>query len=690
MKIIKYYLICLLVVFSLQLSSQTVTVTIIYSGAQAWGCCSVCGNDYMCIGTSGCGCCQSSQQTKTFMDPVPPGNMVVGMTVTYFAADCSAPNVPTDINGCHEGTAVNTVGNNTCACGSCNPVWFYTAHPTGMTNYNYGAMNTLFADPPLGTEICTQRVEIQIDYAPGTPPSGLVTPGPITGTNPVCPGQTFTYSIPAVPGATTYTWTVPSGSVINSGQGTTTITVTFGSNTGNLCVTASNTCLTSTQFCIPITFASAPPAPGPITGPTTVCQGSTQTYSITAIPGVTSYDWTVPAGAVITSGQGTTTITVTFGASAGNISVTATNACGTSAATNLAVALYPLISITLSSNDLIICSGESTVIGGTATGGDGGPYTYTWDNGLGVATPPITVSPVTTTTYNVSVTDACGSPVGTGSITITVSPTPTINFSALPIQGCAPLDVNFTSNCTPAIQSYLWDFGDPGSGTNTSVQTNPSHQYQTPGTYDVTLTATSTDGCVNNATVTGMVTSAPKPTADFTPNPSSTTMDNPTVNFIDNSTNTSTWTWNFGDPASPSGNASSDQSPSHTYSNQGTYVVWLVVESSVGCKDSISKDVEIKDDFTYFAADAFTPDGDGLNDYFVPTGVNIDINNFDMHIYDRWGEELYRTKDMSKPWNGNKNNMNEKAKPGVYVWMTKITDNKGKGHVIYGRVTLIR
>jgi hypothetical protein len=169
--------------------------------------------------------------------------------------------------------------------------------------------------------------------------SAPATPGAITGTVSVCASQTgVIYSIAAVPGASSYTWTVPAGATITAGQGTTSITVTFGSTSGNISVTASNGCGTSLANVLAVTVTSPPATPGAITGLISVTNGQVGVvYSIAAVPGATSYTWTVPTGATITSGQGTTSITVTFGSNSGNVCVTASNACGTSAASCLAV-----------------------------------------------------------------------------------------------------------------------------------------------------------------------------------------------------------------------------------------------------------------------------------------------------------------------------------------------------------------
>src|SRR6185312_1341873 len=165
---------------------------------------------------------------------------------------------------------------------------------------------------------------------PGTP----ATPGAITGTTPVCPATaSLTYSISSVPNADAngYVWSVPAGWTINSGQGTTSITVTSGSagQNGNISVTASNSCGISTAKALAVVVNPAiPSTPGAIAGTTAVCPGITGlTYSITAVPNATSYTWTVPTGWTVTAGGTTNSITVTSGSAGqnGNITVTATN-----------------------------------------------------------------------------------------------------------------------------------------------------------------------------------------------------------------------------------------------------------------------------------------------------------------------------------------------------------------------------
>ena len=185
---------------------------------------------------------------------------------------------------------------------------------------------------------------ILITVNPPTP----ATPGTISGTTPVCPASgSLVYSIAAVTNATTYTWAVPAGWTINSGQGTTSITVTsgaFGQN-GNISVTAGNSCGTSGAKTLAVTVVTTPAVPGTITGTVNQCPSQiNQTYSISAVASATTYTWTVPAGWTITGGQGTTSIQVTTGTTGqnGNITVTAGNSCGTSTAQTLSVTVVAI------------------------------------------------------------------------------------------------------------------------------------------------------------------------------------------------------------------------------------------------------------------------------------------------------------------------------------------------------------
>ena len=242
------------------------------------------------------------------------------------------------------------------------------------------------------------------------------TPGAITGTAAQCAALTGqTYTIGSVAGATTYTWTVPAGWSITAGAGTTSITVTTGAagQNGNITVTAGNSCGTSAAQSLAVTVVSTPATPGVITGTTPQCPALTgQTYSIGSVAGATTYTWTVPAGWSITAGAGTTSITVTTGAAGqnGNITVTAGNSCGTSAAQSLAVTVVSTPAtpgaITGTADQCAALTGQTYTIGSVA-----GATTYTWTVPAGWS---ITAGAGTT-----SITVTTGAAGQNGNITVT-------------------------------------------------------------------------------------------------------------------------------------------------------------------------------------------------------------------------------------------------------------------------------
>lgn len=190
----------------------------------------------------------------------------------------------------------------------------------------------------VGTSACgvnsALRCKTISSSKPGKP--GNFTTGDLYG---VC-GQTITYTIAAVTGATSYTWTAPSGASLASSNGTNFIDVTFtsGYTIGNLCVVANNSCGSGSPRCVSIKGALS--IPGIISGPNVVCANqSGDIYSIAPVPFATGYNWTVPQGAAITNGLGTASIILDWGNNGGVIGVTASGPCSNSGTRTLTVAM---------------------------------------------------------------------------------------------------------------------------------------------------------------------------------------------------------------------------------------------------------------------------------------------------------------------------------------------------------------
>lgn len=271
---------------------------------------------------------------------------------------------------------------------------------------------------------------------------------------------------------------------------------------------------------------------------------------------------------------------------------------------------------------------------------------------------------------------ACGD---SDDVIITIFALPTVNFIADDAEGCAPLTVTL-SNITPGAASCDWDFGigtDNTCGPHTLT-------YDTPGSYDVTLTVTSTDGCVNTLTQPGLINVYENPIADFVFNPQPTTTLDPTINFTNTSHLGDAWQWYFEDLDS-----SNMEHPTYTFEEPGIYNTQLIVTTNDGCTDQIEYQVEILEASVVYVPNSFTPDGDGLNDFFFPVVTGVAEDDYTFFIFNRWGELIYESYHIGQQWDGTFKG--QEVKSDVYVWKVVVSgldSNEQKEYI--GHVTLLR
>ncbi|MDT8308799.1 MAG: gliding motility-associated C-terminal domain-containing protein, partial [Bacteroidales bacterium] len=180
----------------------------------------------------------------------------------------------------------------------------------------------------------------------------------------------------------------------------------------------------------------------------------------------------------------------------------------------------------------------------------------------------------------------------------------------------------------------------------------------------------------------------PNPIAQFIADPETTTIKYPGISFIDNSTGAYFWQWDFGEPASGVNNYSNLQNPYHEYLDPGMFTVWLVVSDSIGCTDSTSKNVIIEDVPLIYVPNAFSPDGDGVNDIFNPRGYLNDWEFYEFSVYNRYGQMLFITNDPLEGWDGTC--MDEMSPSGVYAWLVHVKHKRSKEIIVLkGTVTLL-
>jgi gliding motility-associated-like protein len=253
--------------------------------------------------------------------------------------------------------------------------------------------------------------------------------------------------------------------------------------------------------------------------------------------------------------------------------------------------------------------------------------------------------------------------------------------------GCAPVTIAF-ENLSQYGTNYLWNFGDGG----VSMNEEPVYTYYIPGTYTVSLLVTGPGG--NEIAVHDTVVHVyPNATAYFTANPEVVNTGDP-VYFYNLSNQADEFTWIFGD-----GNTSTENSPIHVYQSVGTFDVTLIANNEYNCPDTLTVDDAVLVDIGGYIGfpNAFTPDPAGSsggaydptrlnNDVFFPVFAGVD--EYQLQIYNRWGELLYESQDVNVGWDGYYRG--QLAPQGVYVWRAQVTFTDGKQVIRAGDLTLLR
>ncbi len=237
----------------------------------------------------------------------------------------------------------------------------------------------------------------------------------------------------------------------------------------------------------------------------------------------------------------------------------------------------------------------------------------------------------------------------------------TINISADKDSVCIPESVVFTNNSDMTFfDSIYWEFGD---GAISNSQGSASHIYNNYTCFDVKVTLVNALGCSVDSIFPDMICGFPTTVADFTYDPAESIIPNTLINFTNQSSGASTFLWDF----SGLGNSTNqDDFFIFPKTDGGIYPVTLFVNNEGGCTDQITKNVTIKNPLSYWAPNSFTPDDDGLNDKFRVVFNNNSVEEYEIYIFNRWGELLYNSQEIDFEWDGTHNG--EEVPNGVYVW----------------------
>ncbi len=489
--------------------------------------------------------------------------------------------------------------------------------------------------------------------------------------NPKCYGDSNGSTSAYVSGGTTpysYSWSTSPKQTSYSASN-----LTAGIYTVN--ITDANNCPTSAI----VILKQPTPIITQATAPDSICSGTTVTLMASAFGGngTYSYQWNPGSGSIATENV-TPTNTTTY-----TVTATDGNGCkGTPATVTINTWNLGPANVKVSPAQTI-CHGDTVTLYANVTSNNAGNTNIQWSNGFNGSGPFKLVLP-TDTTFTITVTNQCGAKV-TENIPVKVNPLPVINIPAQTAATCYGATFTYAdSSAANKNDSYLWNFGDSTTGTANPI----SHTYTESGTYTVSVTIVSPEGCTSNAYASASVTIYPRAKAAFTTDPGEAPISNPAIAFKDASENTTSWMWNFGDRVNDTKSISFEENPVHIYQDTGKYTIHLYTNNKYGCADTAKGEVRIDPEFTFYVPNAFSPNGDGLNDVF--TGKGIGIIGFDMVIYDRWGMLLYETHDINKGWNGTVNGGTQLAQEDTYVYIIHVTDYLTNVHRYLGSVTIIK
>jgi gliding motility-associated-like protein len=248
--------------------------------------------------------------------------------------------------------------------------------------------------------------------------------------------------------------------------------------------------------------------------------------------------------------------------------------------------------------------------------------------------------------------------------------------------GCSPLEISLET--TPVTgTNYTWF----ANGVNLGSGSQINEVLTVPGCYDITLVS-SLGNCSVSTTLTDLICVETSPVASFNSSSSNINGSNQSISFYNNSTGAETYLWSFGEFQQ-----SNENNPIVNFDNiSENTLVTLYAFSSNGCVDSTTLVINYNEDEIFYVPNSFTPDQDEFNQTWGPVFTQgFDPFNFNLTVFNRWGELIWESNDATARWDGSYGEMGQDCPDGVYVWKIsykpKETDRK---IIVTGHLSLIR
>ncbi len=306
-----------------------------------------------------------------------------------------------------------------------------------------------------------------------------------------------------------------------------------------------------------------------------------------------------------------------------------------------------------------------------------GGISYLWTPAKYLSNPkipdPIATAP-DTQLYMLVVKNAFGC-ADTSYMWLKVKPKLEVKLQAKHTAVCGGEKIIVQANATGGNQSaytYKWQ--------NTEVKT-PA--FETTLNQNGWIKVTLQDGCSEPAQDSIFITVKPTPIAAFYTTPIDTAIEGNKIQFINQSRNSTTYKWSFGN-----GGTSLSPNPSYIYTDTGKYFITLVAQNQNGCTDTAFGQIYIGERFRIFIPNTFTPDGDLVNDVFSVYGTGI--KDYSYKVYNRWGQIIFTSTPTQKSWNGAVNNSGQTVQMDVYFYVLEVKDLENRMHYFNGTVNLLR
>jgi len=300
---------------------------------------------------------------------------------------------------------------------------------------------------------------------------------------------------------------------------------------------------------------------------------------------------------------------------------------------------------------------------------------------IGTWTPAVIDSNIPlNTTYNFVPTVAtCTS---NAAMIVNVIPIAAPPFTANITTGCTPLNVSFS---TPAVPNVSYDYSINPNSFSTLPTAN--YSFTNAGCYDITLTATNS-GCVQSTTIPDMICVETAPSVFFSASPTILENSEQQVIFTNSTIGGANYLWDLGD-----GTTSTELNLNHLYSNiNGNYSVTLTSSTPMGCTNSYTITLTYIDNPVFYIPNTFTPDEDQFNQTWGPVFTSgFDPFNFDLFVYNRWGELIWESHDAKEKWDGSFGKKGLKVPSGIYTYKIRFKPtNTDEKVTVTGNVNLMR